>query len=191
MVEPHVRLSRTFDMHQPTAPSRAETRRKGLLSATASIALCFAAAPVFAQEQTPPTTEMTELEWKLLEKSIDGRANQIANREQFFETDRRPITVVATLDRASNVLFLDIDVSFGNDVGDLPLEDFQSAIRVGMEDLTGLIPGFHTTMWRIGGRDMDYWFEQQLAGSGLIERPTMAVARRGNERPQIVVAAGH
>lgn len=148
-------------MHQPTAPSRARFRRKALFIATASIALSLA-APVFAQEQSPPAAEMTELQWQLLEKRIDARANEIANSRQFFEEDRRPITVKAKLDRASNILFLDLDVSFGKDVGGLPLEDFMSGIRFGMEDLTSTIPGFTTIEWIIGDRDMDYWFQQQL-----------------------------
>ncbi|MGF6711497.1 N-acetylmuramoyl-L-alanine amidase [Luteibacter sp. W1I16] len=177
-------------MRQSAAHSRAEFRRKALLRAAASIALCLA-APVIAQDQPPPAPEMTDLEWQLLEKRIDSRANEIANSRQFFETDRRPITIVATLDRPSKVLALDIDVSFGRDVGDLPLEDFQGAIDIGIEDMTGLIPGFTTTEWRIGGHDMDYWFNRSSADPESLGKPQRRVAPTESGPPKVVVAAGH
>jgi len=105
---------------------------------------------------------MTTMQWQHLEKLINDRANEIANSRQFFEEDPRPTEVVATLDPTTKVLRLDLDVSFGRLVGGLELEDFQSQIRVGMEDLTDQIPGFNTTDWRIGGRDMDYWFNEDF-----------------------------
>lgn len=101
---------------------------------------------------------MTDLEWQHLEKRIRDRPNEIANSRSFFEDDRRPIVVQVRLDRASHVLFLDLDLSFGKDVGGLELEDFMSWVRVGMEDLTGLIQEPIVFEWMIGGRDMDYWF---------------------------------
>jgi hypothetical protein len=155
MGKPHVRLARTLRMHQLTKPSHAVFRRKARLTATAALGLCLI-APLFAQDQTPPPIEMTDLEWQLLEKKIGDRANEIANSRQFFERDRRPISVAATLDRPSNVLFLDLDSSFGQDVGDLQLEDLQDAIDVGIEDLAERIPGSNTTIWKIGGHNMDH-----------------------------------
>ncbi|WP_139206707.1 hypothetical protein [Luteibacter sp. UNCMF331Sha3.1] len=109
--------------------------------------------------QPPPLTTM---QWRLLEKLIHDRANDIANSRQFFEEDRRPTEVVATLDPTTKVLRLDLDVSFGGLVGDLELEDFQSQISVGLEEFTDRIPGFDMTDWRIGGRDMDFWFGQDF-----------------------------
>jgi len=138
--------------------------RRGRLPTLLALALAagFASPIALATDEPPDPPPLTTMQWQLLEKLINDRANEIANSRQFFEEDRRPTEVVATLDPTTKVLRLDLDVSFGRLVGDLELEDFQSQIRVGMEDLTGQIPGFNTTDWRIGGRDMDYWFDQDF-----------------------------
>ncbi|MET0254159.1 MAG: hypothetical protein ABW193_00100, partial [Luteibacter sp.] len=131
------------------------------LLATFIASACITSASLFAQD-TPSPIEMTEPEWQALETRINDRASEIANSQAFFEDDRRPISVKSRIDRASHVVFIELDESFGKDVGSLELEDFMSWIRVGMEDLTALIPGFTTTEWMIGGRDMDYWFAQAI-----------------------------
>ena len=151
-------------MRESTKPSCSGCRRKALLIATASVSLLLA-SPTFAQDQTQPAVEMTDSEWQILGTKIGDRVNEIANSRRFFERDRRPIVVVAAIDRTSNTLYLDLDVSFGEDVGDLQLEDFQDAIDAGIEDLTALIPGFNSSTWRIGGHGMDYWFNQSIADS--------------------------
>jgi N-acetylmuramoyl-L-alanine amidase len=164
--------------------------QKRLLASALTAAVCFS-APAVAQDPPPPAAEMTDLQWKMLEKSINDRANEIANSRKFFEDDRRPIVVQARIDRPSNALVLEIDASFAKDVGGLELEDFMSYVDFSMEDLTGLIPGLTTYEWMIGGHDMDYWFEQILPEA---ERPGPAaghVSAAQAERPKIVVAAGH
>lgn len=169
-------------------PMRALQKRLLVTALTATT--CFG-APVFAQEPPAPTAEMTDLQWQTLEKQINDRANEIANGRRFFEEDRRPIVVKTRISRPSNVLVLEIDKSFSNDVGGLELEDFMSYIDTGVEDLAGQIPGFTTYEWVIGGHDMDYWFNEILPES---ERPGPAeghVSAAQITRPKVVVAAGH
>lgn len=164
--------------------------QKGLLASALTAAVCFS-APAVAQDPPLPAAEMTELQWQLLEKQIDDRANEIANSQKFFEEDRRPIVVHARIDRPSNAVVLAIDTSFSRDVGGLELEDFMSHIRVGMEDLTAAIPGFNTTKWLIGGYDMDYWFNQIAPEAERPALPTGHVSAAQAVRPKVVVSAGH
>jgi N-acetylmuramoyl-L-alanine amidase len=175
--------------HSHTCPEL-RTVQKKLLVAAIAFASCFSVAAL-AQDAPPPAAEMTDLQWQLLEERINERANEIANSRTFFEEDRRPITLQARLDRPSNELFLSLDVSFGRDVGGLELEDFMSYITFGMEDLTGLIPGFTTTEWLIGGHNMDYWFDQLIPNSNVTDDGERHATPTQAGRPKIVVSAGH
>jgi N-acetylmuramoyl-L-alanine amidase len=163
---------------------------KGLLTSVLAAAVCFSTT-VVAQEPPPPTAEMTDLQWQVLDKQISDRANEIANSQRFFEDDRRPIVVKTRIDRPSNVLVLEIDKSFGNDVGGLELEDFMSYIDTGVEDLTVRIPGFTTYEWMIGDHDMDYWFNKLLPESERLDPSEAQASSAQVTRPKIVVAAGH
>ncbi|PTR23977.1 N-acetylmuramoyl-L-alanine amidase [Luteibacter sp. OK325] len=177
-------------MNQPHTSSQLRAVQKKLLVAAITAVACFS-LPAFAQDLPPPATEMTDVQWRVLEKRISDRANEIANSRNFFEDDRRPIVVQARIERPSNVLVLEVDISFGKDVGSLELEDFMSYVRVGMEDLTGLIPGFTTTDWRIGGYDMDYWFNQIIPEGERLGRPAGHFSSAQAARAKVVVAAGH
>jgi N-acetylmuramoyl-L-alanine amidase len=189
MVKPHKRLARTLHMDPLHARTCMNAMHKGLLASALAAAVCLS-TPVIAQEPPPPTAEMTDLQWQLLEEQINDRANEIANSQKFFEDDRRPIVVKTRIDRPSKVLILEIDRSFSKDVGSLELEDFMSHIRVGMENLTGLISGFTTTEWIIGGHDMDYWFNEVDPESIRPDTPEQ-VSTAQTARPKVVVAAGH
>jgi hypothetical protein len=173
--------------HEATRGGRHAARTK--LMATFIASAWIAAGSLFAQD-APPSTEMTEPEWQALETRINDRASEIANSQAFFEDDRRPISVKSRIDRASHVVFIELDESFGKDVGSLELEDFMSWIRVGMEDLTALIPGFTTTEWMIGGHDMDYWFAQAIEQPMSVRYQLQASGADGT-RPRIVLAVGH
>ena len=177
-------------MHRTYNPFLLRRIQKTLLATTLTAAACFS-MPALSQDPPLPPTEMTDLQLQTLEKKINDRANEIANSQKFFEDDRRPIAVQARIDRSSKALVLDIDVSFAKDVGGLELEDFMSYIRVGMEDLTEVIPDFNTTLWMIGGRDMDYWFDQIVPEDKRLGPPLGHVSAAQASRPKIVVAAGH
>jgi hypothetical protein len=157
---PHARVPRITGMTHAATPKGRCAKRKTLM-ATFIASASMTSAYLFAQD-TPPHTEMAEPEWRALETRINNRASEIANSQAFFDDDRRPISLQSRIDRASHIVIIELDVSFGKDVGSLELEDFMSRIRVGMEDLTMLIPGFTTTEWIIGGHDMDYWFAQAV-----------------------------
>jgi len=189
MVKPHKRLARTLDMNQLHGRTCMNAMHTGLLASALAAAACLS-TPVVAQEPPPPPAEMTDLQWQLLEKQINDRANEIANSQTFFEDDGRPITVKARIDRPSNVLVLEIDTSFSKYVGSLELEDFMSRVRVGMEELTELIPEFTTTEWMIGGHDMDYWFNEVDPESKRPGTPEQFSTAQ-TTRPKVVVAAGH
>jgi N-acetylmuramoyl-L-alanine amidase len=189
MVLPHKRQTWTTNMTHIVKLSRKPSLRRALFTAIFAATCCTS---FLAMAQDPPApTEMSDLEWASLETRLRDRANEIANSRSFFEDDRRPITVEVRLDRPSRVLFLGLDASFSKDVGGLELEDFQGEIDVGSEDLTGLVAGFAGTEWTIGGKDMDYWFNQAIASADVAgDAPTrVAIAQVG--RPKVVVAAGH
>jgi N-acetylmuramoyl-L-alanine amidase len=159
------------------------------------------AMPVLADDPVPLVVEeMSDAEWDLLEAQINTRANEIANSRQFFEKDRGVITVKTRLDRVSHVLTFELDATFVDDVGDLPLEDLQSYIGTGIEDLTARISDFTTTLWMVGGHSMDYWFNQQVPGSVSTVSQVEPIAADSlmtyfsavNTAPaKVVVAAGH
>jgi N-acetylmuramoyl-L-alanine amidase len=177
-------------MNQLRTRFRMNAMHKGLLTSALTAAACFS-TPVVAHLPPSPAAEMTELQWQALEKQISDRANEIANSQKFFEDDRRPIVVKTRIDRPSNVLVLEIDRTFSNDVGGLELEDFMSYIDTGVEDLTGLIPGFTTYEWMIGGHDMDYWFNELVPESERLGPSERQASPAQATRPKVVVAAGH
>ncbi|WP_051944033.1 MULTISPECIES: N-acetylmuramoyl-L-alanine amidase [Luteibacter] len=149
------------------------------------------ASPSFAQDQIPPSTPLTDVQWQQLEKAIGERVNEIANSREFFEEVTRPVTIRASLDRSSNSVILELDESFGRYVGGLELEDMQGWIRTGLEDLTDKIPGFTFVDWRIGGRDMDYWFNKAVPLTNTVT-PSQTMQRAdADQAAKVVVAAGH
>jgi hypothetical protein len=176
-------------MKQRRTSYQTRVMQKGLLAAAFAAAVYF--STTFAAQATAPApaAEMTDLQRQQLENQINERANEIANSRKFFEDERRPTVIQARIDRYSNALVLDIDATFSKDVGGLELEDFMSYISAGMEDLTGLIPGFTTTEWMIGGEDMDYWFDRLLPHAGVTNDGDRRVTFAQTGRPKIVVPA--
>lgn len=170
--------------------ARASVPRQVAFAAVTSLGL-LVAAPVFAQAEAQPPAPLNDAQWLQLEKAIDQRANEMANDHEFFEEVTRPVNVRARLDRSTNSVVLELDERFGRYVGGLELEDFQGWIVVGLEDLTAKIPGFTFVDWRIGGRDMDYWFNLIVPMPDRISPSRVDKQTNTAAVPKIVVAAGH
>lgn len=171
-------------------PARACIPRQAAFAAITALGL-LVATPVFAQAEAQPPAPLNDAQWLQLEKAIDQRANEIANDHEFFEEVTRPVNVRTRLDRSTNSVVLELDESFGRYVGGLELEDMQDWIDVGLEELTAKIPGFTFIDWRIGGRDMDYWFNM-LAPIPEARVTTQQFRQTDlSKTPTIVVAAGH
>ena len=132
-------------------------RRKCLLCCCLAIGLGAGANTTLAQVVPLPIDVMTEAYRVEVEAEISRVADKTANERSYFEQDMRPINIRASLNAASRQLIFDMDARFGPEAGYTEMVDLQHAVEEDLEEIRSRITGIESTIWRFGGKDIDYW----------------------------------
>lgn len=122
-------------------------------------------APARAQVATPTRqllATMSETDREKMAAQIVVIANRLANRRNYFDDEKRPISITGAFDVERNVFQFDMEERFGPEAGYDELADMHRTIEIAIEPLTDQIDKFYAVYWTYGGKDIEYWMPRPV-----------------------------